>query len=138
MGIMGVVCGWIVLFRVVIAFLDRWILWLFPTEVRVALIGLLELSNGCWELRTIASVPVRFLLCGGMIAVGGLCVSMQTASVTPGLSLRYYALGKLVQLGTSLIVGSSILLRTPLPLLLILPYFLVFKKRGGNRRLSGI
>ena len=137
-GIMGVVCGWIVLFRVVIAFLDRWILWLFPTEVRVALIGLLELSNGCWELRTIASVPVRFLLCGGMIAVGGLCVRMQTASVTPGLSLRYYALGKLVQLGTSLIVGSSILLRTPLPLLLILPYFLVFKKRGGNRRLSGI
>lgn len=137
-GIMGVVCGWIVLFRVVIAFLDRWILWLFPAEARVALIGLLELSNGCWELRTIASAPVRFLLCGGMIGLGGLCVSMQTASVTPGLSLRYYAMGKLVQLGTSLIVGSSILLRSALPMLLILPYFLVFKKRGGNWSLSGI
>ena len=137
-GIMAVVCGWIVLFRVVIAFLDRWIFWLFPAEVRVALIGLLELSNGCWELRTIPSIPARFLLCGGMIAVGGLCVSMQTASVTPGLSLRFYALGKLVQLGTSLIVGGSILLHSPIPLLLILPYFLIFKKRCGNQRLSGI
>ena len=27
---MGVVCGWIILFRVLIAFLDRWFLWLLP------------------------------------------------------------------------------------------------------------
>ena len=135
---MGIVCGWIVLFRVVIAFLDRWVLWLFPSEARVAVIGLLELSNGCFELAGISSVPIRFVLCSGMLAAGGLCVTMQTVSVTNGLSLRQYFLGKLVQVLISLIFSISIQLRTFIPLLFLLSLFLHFKKRCSNPAVSGV
>ena len=137
---MGTVCGWIVLFRVIIAFLDRWMLWLFSQELRVAIIGLLELSNGCWELTRVVSVPMRFILCSGMLAAGGVCVTMQTASVTGDLSLRCYALGKLVQLVVSLVLSSCIAFQTALPLLWLLPFFLLrkMKNRGSNRVLSGV
>ncbi|MDY3224750.1 MAG: hypothetical protein SOW84_02595 [Candidatus Faecousia sp.] len=139
-SVMGVVCGWIVLFRVVVAFLDRWFLWLLPSAARVAVIGLLELSNGCWALADVESIPMRFVLCSGLLAAGGVCVTMQTASVTKGLSLRDYGLGKLVQVLVSLSVSSCIAYRTALPLTVLLP--LCFrkkaKKRGSNRMLSGV
>lgn len=129
---MASVCGWIVLFRVVIAFLDRWILWLFPQTLRVTLIGLLELSNGCWELTRITSIPMRFFLCSGLLAIGGLCVSMQTASVTGRLSLRYYRLGKGIQLLVSLILSSCIAWETVFPLLLLFPFLLLTKSKNSS------
>ena len=58
---LGIICGWVVLFRVFIAFFDRWFLWLLPEQARVALIGLLELSNGCCELTKIGDIRVRFI-----------------------------------------------------------------------------
>ncbi len=105
---MAAVCGWVVLFRVVIAFLTRWILWLFPLEAQVAVTGFLELSNGCWELRGISGEALRFILCSGMLAWGGLCVAMQTRSVTQGLSLRYYVAGKLLQTVFSLCLAAAL------------------------------
>ena len=137
---MGIVCGWIVLFRVVIAFGDRWILWLFPPAVRVALVALLELSNGCCELSSVADIPMRFLLCSGVLAAGGLCVTMQTASVTDGLSLKYYFTGKLIQLCVSLILSTCIAYSTLLPLVLLLPFAVLWKgkKGGSNPSLSGV
>lgn len=95
--IMATVCGWVVLFRIGIAFLDRWALWLLPSQGRLAIIGLLELANGCVELAALPQLSQRFLLCAGMLSFGGLCVAMQTVSVTQGLSLRYYFLGKIMQ-----------------------------------------
>ena len=107
--VMATICAWVVLFRVVIAFLQQWILWLLPGDAQVMVIGLLELSNGCCELASVASVPVRFLICSGILAFGGLCVTMQTVSVTSGLSMRYYYLGKLLQTVFSLILSGSII-----------------------------
>lgn len=137
---MGIVCGWIVLFRVLIAFLDRWFLWLLPQTVRVALIGMLELSNGCCELSQIPSVPIRFILCSGMLAAGGLCVTAQTVSVTKGLSLDHYWWGKLIQITVSLILSFSLMNKSALPLLFLLPMFLYrkSKKRDRNRVVSGV
>ena len=137
---MGIICGWIVLFRVLIAFLDRWVLWLLPQTARVALIGLLELSNGCCELAQVANAPIRFILCSTMLAAGGLCVTAQTISVTPGLSLRYYFLGKVVQILVSLILSSGIMYRTPMPLFLLLPllFYQYSKKRSRNHALTGV
>lgn len=106
--VMATVCGWVVLFRVVIAFLKRWILWIFPAEVQVALTGLLELSNGCYELLSVNDVSLRFCICSGILAFGGLCVTMQTVSVTSGLSLRYYFGGKLMQTLFSLALCGGI------------------------------
>lgn len=140
---MGVICGWVILFRVVIAFLNRWFLWFLPESARIALIGLLELSNGCCELPKIPDIRVRFILCSGMLAAGGLCVTAQTASVTKGLSLRYYFLGKVIQILVSLMISCSIMYQTMLPILCLLPLFLLYfyrtgKKRSGNRSLSGV
>lgn len=139
----GVICGWVILFRVIIAFLNRWFLWFLPESARIALIGLLELSNGCCELPKIADIRVRFILCSEMLAAGGLCVTAQTASVTKGLSLRYYFLGKVIQILVSLMISCSIMYQTMLPILCLLPLFLLYfyrtgKKRSGNRSLSSV
>ena len=60
LSVMGILCGWIILFRILIAYADRWFLWLLPEEIRSILIGLLELSNGIMELDRIANEPLRF------------------------------------------------------------------------------
>lgn len=105
---MSLVCGWVVFFRIGITFLDRWVLWLLPEVWQVVLCGLLELSNGCCALKDITNPSLRFLVCSGLLACGGVCVSMQTASVTKGLSLKYYIPGKLLQTLLSLALASGI------------------------------
>ncbi len=110
---MASVCGWIVLFRVFIAFLDRWFLWMLPTAWRVAVTGLLELSNGCSSLPMIDDVKLRFLICSGILGFGGLCVTMQTVSVTRGLSLLYYFPGKIMQTVISMLLAWLIQYTSP-------------------------
>lgn len=99
---MAGVCGWVIVFRVVLAFLDRWVFWLFPPFLSTALSGVLELTNGCCGLGEIPEVGSRFLLCSGMLAFGGLCVAMQTASVTACVPFSRYLPGKLLQTGISI------------------------------------
>ena len=137
---MGIICGWIVLFRVLIAFLDRWFLWLLPQSARVMLVGLLELSNGCCDLLTIADVSTRFILCSVLMGAGGLCIAAQTVSVTPGMSLRYYYFGKLIQILVSVALSYGIIRQTVWPMIaLLLPLlYQIGKKRSSNRVLSGV
>lgn len=103
------VCGWIIMFRVVFGFLNRWFLWLLPVAAQALIGGLLELSNGCIMLQSISGEGLRFLLAGTMLSFGGLCVSMQTISVTEGLGTGWYFLGKLLQ--TTLVILFSLLLQ---------------------------
>ena len=103
---MAFVCGWVILFRMVLQFLDRWLLWLLPGWAQVLISGVLELSNGCILLQTIDSEGLRFILSGVMLAFGGLCVTMQTASAVSGLTLRYYLPGKLFQSCTSFLLSA--------------------------------
>lgn len=98
---MALICGWVVLFRVLLTFLNRWILWIFPLPMQVLLSGILELSNGCLLLAKIENQGLSFIIASVILALGGLCVAMQTRSVTPGLSLRNYLPGKLLQAGFS-------------------------------------
>ena len=95
--VMAGVCGWVVLFRVIIAFIGRWCLWLLPESAQVAVTGLLELANGCCDLCRISNPGLRFIVCSGILGFGGICVTMQTVSVTEGLGLGYYLPGKLLQ-----------------------------------------
>lgn len=108
----GIVCGWVIFFRVIISFLERWVLWCLPAAVQTMVMGLLELANGCCALGDVPSTAVRFLLCAGMLAFGGVCVTMQTASVASGLSIKPYIRGKLTQTGFSLLL-SAILVFPP-------------------------
>ena len=105
---MGCICGWIVLMRVILAFLERWVLWLFPVEVRVGIYGFIELANGCCSVASVSSQGLRFILCSVMLAFGGICVVMQTASVTGKLGIMHYLRGKALQTIISLILSSTI------------------------------
>ena len=106
---MGAVCGWIVLFRVFIAFCDKWFLWLLPEVLQVTVYGILELSNGCCSLWLISSPAVRFLLFACFLSFGGLCVAMQTKTVAAPLSLHWYIVGKSLQcMISTILVGLLI------------------------------
>jgi len=94
---MGYICAWVVLFRMLIAFLDRWFLWILPLNLRVFLYGIIELSNGCVALAKISSNALRFLICSCFLSFGGICVCMQTRSVIKELSVNQYIVGKLLQ-----------------------------------------
>lgn len=108
------ICGWIIIFRVVLSFLRRWFLWLLPTQLQVVVIGILELSNGCIELSTITSEAIRFIICCSMLSFGGICVGMQTAAVTRELGIGLYLPGKLLQVLISIIFAILIqLIRQP-------------------------
>lgn len=104
--VMGSVCGWVILFRVVIAFLDGWALWLLPLESQVGISGLMELSNGCHELYRIDNTGLRFVLCAGMLNFGGICVMLQTAAVTDvRIDRSLYFPGKVLQGCISMILA---------------------------------
>lgn len=103
--IMATVCGWVILFRVIIAFLRRWILWLFPNVVRNIVIGILELTNGCCMLGEIENEGLRFILASCFLACGGCCVTMQTMGVTEEIGSGLYFPGKLIQTGISFLLA---------------------------------
>ena len=105
----GLICGWVILFRILVTFLQKWFLWLLPPWLTVLITGVLELTNGCCELNKISSIEIRFIICSCMLAFGGICVLLQTASVTKGLSLRYYIVGKGLQTIFSLVISCALL-----------------------------
>lgn len=101
------ICGWVVLFRVLIGFLNQWFLQSLPLTVQVGVMGALELSNGCCVLNQIGAEGIRFILCNAMLSFGGLCVISQTASVCPGLKTGGYISGKICQsLFSALLSGA--------------------------------
>lgn len=127
---MALVCGWVIFFRVIVQFLNRWLLWACPVPIRIMLAGVLELSNGCYCLQQIENESLRFILASVLIAGGGLCVTMQTISVTRGLSLRFYYWGKILQTLVSLLLSWSVISGSIVPLLLcLLASFPLFRKK---------
>lgn len=105
---MGCVCGWIVLFRVIIAFVQRWFLWFLPLEAQVLLVGLLELANGCISLNQIVNPGLRFVLCAVMLSFGGICVYAQTISLSHKTGTGMYFPGKLLQSSISAVLACIV------------------------------
>ncbi len=105
---LSLICGWIVLFRVVIRFCQQWFLWLFSPTAGVILSGVLELTNGCCMLDQIADEQIRFILCSIFLSFGGICVILQTAAVANSLSMTEYLKGKLIQTFFSFLLSSVV------------------------------
>ena len=104
----SLVCGWILIFRIILGFAQRWFLWLLPLDLQILLSGFVELSNGCLSLSLISSTGLRFLLSAVFLSFGGLCVCMQTASVIGKLPVRSYVYGKTLQTAiTCIFAGIS-------------------------------
>lgn len=103
------VCGWVILFRTLLAFFDP-IFHMCSPALSTLFVGLLELSNGCCLLHTISSWEIRLVIANVILSFGGLCVTMQTISVTSNLSLRWYIRGKLIRLVISILLSVAIIL----------------------------
>lgn len=132
----GIVCGWVILFRIIISFLESWFFWLIPQWLQVLLTGILELSNGCRELMQIPEIPIRFVICSCMLSLGGICVLMQTRSVVNGLPMRNYVMGKLLQTAFCFLLSCGAVFENGwifggiIPVILII--FRIIKNRYGN------
>ena len=94
---MAQVCGWILVFRVVFAYCSRWFLWLLPQQAQVFLSGVLEITMGATALSVFLGEWLRFMIAGIFLAFGGLCVTMQTLSITGDLGVGMYLPGKGLQ-----------------------------------------
>ena len=135
----GTVCGWVVIFRVILAFLSRWFLWLVPAEGQALLTGLLELTNGCLLLGNVPDIRLRFVLAAGLLTFGGLCVGLQTISILDGLSFRNYLIGKLLQTAIVLSLALAATWGIWLPVaVLFLLFALVQQKRGSIPKEAGV
>lgn len=106
----AIVCGWVILFRMILEFMEKWFLRMLPTLVQVIVYGFLELSNGCCMLDQISDPNLRFVICSAFLAWGGFCVALQTRSVTEGLSQSAYLKGKIMQTAFSLLLSASVCL----------------------------
>lgn len=94
---MAMICGWVVLFRIILCFLERWFLWILPVEIQVLFSGILELSNGCVQLEAVEIEGLRLVIATVLLSFGGICVTMQTASAASGLSMKSYLPAKMLQ-----------------------------------------
>ncbi len=138
------VCGWVVIFRIILGFCTRWFLWRLPVALQVLLSGLLELSNGCVRLSEVSSEGLRFVIAGILLSAGGLCVTMQTVSVSQSVFSGKYFLGKGLQIVFSALLALPIqyivfirserniisaLYLFVLSFLIFLVVFLIFRKK---------
>lgn len=101
------VCGWVILFKMLLSTLLSRIHRIHPT-IQVILKGLLELTNGCTSLNSIPSLAVRFVVTSVLLSFGGICVLTQTASVAQKIGLKYYAAGKLIQTALSFLISCML------------------------------
>jgi hypothetical protein len=106
--IMAKICGWIIIFRVILAFFSRWFLWILPIQVRVIVFGAMELTVGCTGLSLIQNEGLRFILAAAFLGFGGICITMQTISVTEKSGCGMYIPGKLMQCLVSILLAAAV------------------------------
>jgi len=94
---MANVCGIIVLFRAFMNIIDRHMSIYIQQDIRVIIVGILELTNGITLLPTLKQESLMFVTAAGMLSFGGLCVTMQTLALSSPGSGRYYIVGKMIQ-----------------------------------------
>lgn len=114
---MASVCSWIVLFRVILSFCQRWFLWLLPVWCSALLQAMTELANGTVALSQVQEENLCFILFSIVLGFGGLCVLMQTLAVCSGLNTELYLPGKLTQCILSGLIATMVVAREPLLLL---------------------
>lgn len=105
---MATVCGWVVIFRIAIGFLQRWVLWLVPEDIQIFICGSLELANGAVFLSNIENPGQVFLYFNMLLAFGGVCVLLQTRSVATEVDQSWYFPAKLTQAAVVMLLSVLI------------------------------
>lgn len=136
---MAMISGWIIVFRVIIRFLTRWVLWLLPQEWHCLLSGLLELTNGCCMLGNVADLRLRFILSAALLSCGGLCVAMQTASLAAPLDMKHYVFGKLIQCSVCTSLAAAVFDPVwAVPVIAVFSFAILRKRYRKNSSISGL
>lgn len=104
--VMSFVCGWVVLARMLLTLMENWLLWMLPLPMQVILTGILELSNGCVRLAELNCEGLQFLIAAAFLSLGGVCITLQTATVTQNISMKLYFPGKILQCCISIILSG--------------------------------
>lgn len=94
---MGIVCSWVILFRVMIKLLECRLMGHLPLLYKVILNGLLELSNGCSALYALENTGAKIVLCGLFMSFGGTCVFLQVLGISQKVNVSLYLPGKVLQ-----------------------------------------
>lgn len=96
---MAVICAYVILFRVIGAFLGMIPVLSSMPALSLGLQGILEMAGGCCALKNVEAAGLRYCLASLFPAFGGICVYMQTRAVIApaGLTGKYYLFGKVVQ-----------------------------------------
>lgn len=94
---MSNVCGIIVLFRVFMNIANHYLSSFVSTEIWVALVGILELTNGVHLLTNLMHEELIFMAAAGLLSFGGICVALQTISVSSPGAGKHYLIGKTIQ-----------------------------------------
>lgn len=102
------VCGWVIIFKSILTLILSTVT-VQNTAVKALLTGILELSGGIIALKQIANVHLRFILASALLALGGICVCLQTASVCGNLNLGWYIPGKLMQTFISILICTILI-----------------------------
>ena len=103
--ICATVCGWIVLFKILLSYLNILLAPIASHHTMITISAVMELSNGCIQLSQMSSHTSRFILSSAFLSFGGLCVLLQTVSVTVELGLGLYTPGKLMQTSLSILLS---------------------------------
>lgn len=103
---MAIICSWLILAKILIGYIELWFLYRLPLILRIPIVGILELSNGCVLLKQIESNEIKFIIINALLSFGGLCIWMQTASAVGDLSKQTFCIGKLIQTAISSVLSS--------------------------------
>lgn len=102
------VCGFVVLFSVIIAFLKLFFLKIsMPSLVSDVIGGFFEMTVGVKDIcASGVDLLTKLVLLSGVLGFGGLCVFLQGCSAVSGtdLSVKTYFFGKLLQSGLSVLL----------------------------------
>jgi hypothetical protein len=100
------ICGIIVFFRAFMNIARFYISPYIPKFLWIAIVGILELTNGVSILSEFSAEAITFIVAAGMISFGGICVAIQAISVSSPGSGKYYLIGKSLQAVLSMILAG--------------------------------
>lgn len=91
------ICGWVILFKVILSYMDIWVMPYIQKLTQCLLAGSLELANGLCMLPLIESDALQLIVATTMLSFGGMCVYFQSKSLAPELVGKHYILCKILQ-----------------------------------------
>ena len=104
------VCGLIILSRVIISYIVKYLSKYISTQLWTIIAGTMELTNGILLLNNFQNEYTIFIIAAGMLSFGGLCVFMQTITISAPNTGKYYFIGKLIQTSISILLAAMFII----------------------------